>query len=250
MGQSTRNRNYLVVIVVLIIIILLSLKSCQDQKDLVQSKMNLLSLNDSSYQKSQRIWKDKLGKEHITITQLQLEKEDLIKYTKDLAKQLKIKPKNINSVTSLTTSTDLDKKLQVDTVEKIVVIDSSHIDTLRQFDFKYEDKWASVEGCIGDSINCKDSISINLTDSFTIVTYVKKKWFKDDIRYIDISNSNPYVHMNSIKSLEMKQKKPKVAIGLSMGVGYSTSNIINKNPYPQLQFGISIIYLPLSIKIH
>ncbi len=252
MEQSgNKDRNYLVVIVILIVVLLITMKSCERQKSKVESQSQLISLMDSSYQKSLKSWKDKEGHQHLTISQLQLDKEELSKLVEKQAKLLGIKSKNIRSVTTLTTEVIVDKGLKVDTLEKIVYVDSVHMDTLRQFNFHYNDKWAKVNGSIGDSITQKDTINIYLTDTITTTTYLKKRWFKPDLRMIDVSNVNPYVHLGSLKSLELKEPKPKtLAIGLTLGVGYSTSNAIMRNPYPQLQVGISIIYLPLSIKIH
>lgn len=248
MKNVSLNRILTIIILVLIVILIFSLKSCQDNKNKILSLNNHISLLDSSYMKSIKVWKDKEGVTHQTIKQLELDKSPLELYTKGIEKKLGIKTKNIGSVTTFNTNTSLDKGLTVQIIIDTVYVDSVHMDTLRQYNFSYQDQWANVKGCVGDSVDCKDSVSIQLTDNYEVTQYKKRHLFKADEYFIDVSNKNPYVQLSSLKSLKLQQTPKKIALGISFGVGYGTQNIFSKSPYPQLLVGISLMYLPISIK--
>lgn len=245
--KLSNNRKFLIVTIILIVILLLSLKSCNDKKQEIELLNNQISLLDQSYKKKEKVWKDKLGNQHTTQTQLQVTQPFFNQKVKSTAKLLKVKPKNIISLTTTSLEVDIKRELEVNQRDTIIVRDSIH-DTLRQFNFSYEDRWAMIRGCIGDSIDCKDSISINLTDSLTITVFKKKHLFKSDEVKIDIMNQNPYLSLKNLTSISVPVKQKKIGIGLTFGVGYSTQNIIFNSPYPSLQVGISMMYLPLSIK--
>ena len=245
--KLSNNRKFLITTIILIVILLLSLKSCNDKKQKIELLNNQISLLDETYKKKEKVWEDKLGNQHITQTQLQVTQPFFNQKVKSTAKLLKVKPKNISSFTTSSLEVHIKKGLEVNQRDTIIVRDSIH-DTLRQFSFSYEDKWAMIRGCIGDSIDCKDSISINLTDSLTITVFKKKHLFKGDEMKIDIMNQNPYLSLKNLTSISVPVKQKKLGVGLTLGIGYSTQNIISKSPYPSLQVSISMMYLPLSIK--
>lgn len=248
MKKISLNRILLIIIFILVIILLGSIRSCQRKESNISSLQNTISILDSSYQKSVKIWKDKEKNTHYTIKQLELDKESLKLYTKGLERKLGVKTKNLHTATTFSTTTKIEKELIVEILRDTIYRDSSHTDTLQQYNFSFQDQWADIKGCVGDSVNCKDSISIHLVDSYEVVEYRKKHLFKQDEYFIDISNKNPYIQLSSLKSLKLKQTSKKIALGVSFGVGYGTQNIISKSPYPQLQVGISFMYLPLSLK--
>lgn len=243
MKKISLNRILLIIIFILLIILLGSIRSCQRKQSNISSLQNTISILDSSYQKSVRVWKDKEKNTHYTIKQLELDKESLKLYTKELERKLGVKTKNLYTATTFSTNTKIEKELIVE-----ILRDTIYTDTLQQYNFSFQDQWADIKGCVGDSVNCKDSISIHLVDSYEMVEYRKKHLFKQDEYFIDISNKNPYIQLSSLKSLKLQQTPKKIALGISFGVGYGTENIISKSPYPQLQVGISFIYLPFSLK--
>lgn len=248
MKNVSLNRILTIIILILTVIIIFSLKSCQDNKNKISSLNNHISLLDSSYMKSVSVWRDKDNITHNTIKQLELDKSLLELYTKGVEKKLSIKTKNIGSVSTFNTNTNLEKALTVEVITDTIYVDSTHMDTLKHYKFLYQDKWANVSGCVGYSIDCKDSVSIQLTDNYEVTQYRKKHLFKADEYFIDVSNKNPYVEISSLKSLKLQQTPKKIALGVSFGVGYGTQNIFSKSPYPQLQVGISLMYLPISLK--
>lgn len=232
----------------IVILLLLTVRKCNEKTEKLYNLQNTIDVLNKKYEKGQKIWFDKNLQQHITISQLQIDKSSFEEINKQLAKQLKVKAKNINSVTILTTNTKIEKQLLIDTLVKVVTLNDILHDTLKQYNFKYSDKWVEVEGCLGDSVNCKDSISIQLTDSLIVTIYKKSHLFKKDVIKVDVLNQNPYVKFTSLSSLSYPLKKPKLGVGLSLGIGYGIQNITTKSPYPQLQLGISLIYLPLTLK--
>lgn len=170
-----------------------------------------------------KVWKDKYDNEHLRLEKIQIEKVVMEHYADSLASLLKIKPKQVQSVTNIKTQVELREKLVVDTV---------YIDSTKSYStFKWSDKWMSIKGDIGKS----DSIYISGVDTLTKTDYWKRKWFLGRKHYYtDISNQNPYIKLNGFKAVELKQKStPRLGIGPY--VGY---DVLSKKP----SVGISISY--------
>jgi hypothetical protein len=197
-------------LILVIAVFLLAMKGCyvQKAKDRIVDDYNKLSLSSALEIKK---WKDDNGRLHTTAKNNLIDKLVLEQENKELAKLLKIKPKQIQGKTVYDTKTEI--KIEFDTV--------------------YRDAWLEVE-------KTKDSLHIVMKDTFTKTEFWKRKWFLAPKQYYtDISNTNPYVKVEKITMMTAKKKTPTFIIG--GGVSY--------NPFAnQLVPSITILYYPLSIK--
>ncbi len=217
-----------------------TVRSCMSIKDSRQSlRENLKSLNDSAV-----YYKDKYGKEHARVNQVELSKKDAsILFGKEIERitsELKIKEKQIKYYTSIKKETEGTFESKLDTVwkdslvykdgEKVLVPYIEYVGTT------YKDKWLDFKGKFTDS-SFKANYSIS--DSLTIVSYWKRKGFlslgKKEL-YLDISSSNPNTKIINIDNFKISEEKVKrFGIGPQAGFQFSNGSF---NPY----IGIGIHY--------
>lgn len=207
MKNFFKNYGYLIAAV---IILFLGLRGCYTEKGYKKA------FNDANalliHQALETVhWKDDAGKAHATNKTLIVDKLIMEQENAHLAQQLKIKPKQIKGATSYITRTEI----------------------VKQFDTSYVDNWIEI-------YKDKDSIRISMTDTFQYVQYWKKSWFLSRKRYyIDISNSNPYVKVDKIKSLEVGKKDPNFILGLSTTYDPFSNRLVG---------GITLMYFPATIR--
>lgn len=238
------------------IFLLLSIRSCSNQQREKNSFEKLLNLTKDSLNKDVKFWKDKSNQEHATIEKIKLEKEAMQYYADSLAKVLKIKSKQVEEITTIKTKLKYSSQLSKDTVyrDSLIyvkdtsgkVIDSNLSKVPVRINFSKNDApWITIKGSVGD----RDSINVSGTDTLVKVDYWKRKWLLGQKRYYsDITNKNPYIHIEGYRVVELKQaRQPVLTIGPSIQLGYPINNIDWRKP--QLQIGISIQYTPLSIKL-
>lgn len=203
----------------LLIIVLILLNTCNriktkvivdqaiTQSDKVERKQ--IDLQDV------KIWKDKYNNEHLKLEVIKVQKIVMEHYADSLARLLKIKPKQIQSVANVKSSVELKEKLVVDTV---------YVDSTKSYStFKWSDKWISIKGDIGNT----DSISIVGIDTLTKIDYWKRNWILGKKRYYtDISNQNPHIKLTGFKSVEVIGKKEKrLGIGPYIGLQFNGTTI-------------------------
>lgn len=257
--KKSNNRErllYRAVILIALIVAVLSMKRCNDVKEEAESSKAMTEVLQGKYDKETKFWRDKAGNEHATAERVQLEKEHLLSLTEELTKQLKVKPKQIESVTTITTATLIDQPLVTKDVYYSFV--DSTGDTIQQLtskEFSFVDTpWVDIHGevCIANDSTCKDSIHIELRDTLIQVDYWKRTGFLglgQKKHYVDISNRNPHIHITGIRQLELATQEPKVLIAPFVGFGWGSNNVINRNPYPELQLGIAVVPYKLAFKI-
>lgn len=183
--------------------------NCDNQDIANQSK----DVSDKKIDLSQvQIWKDKYNNEHYKLERLQVDKSVLQVHADSLAKLLKIKPKQVQSYTHIKSGVSLDQKLKSE-IKYDTIWEDGFKTVIEYRPFSYNDKWIDIKGDIGKS----DSIHIKGTDTLTKVNYWKRKWFLGTKHYYsDFSNSNPYIKIEGLKQVEVKQTKSRWGIGPSI----------------------------------
>lgn len=175
-------------------------------------------------------WKDKFNILHMKLEKIQVEKEVLQVYSDSIAKVLKIKSKNIQSITQIKSGVVVNQKLTIESKTDTIKNKPIHYT-----DFSFSDKWINIKGDIGKN----DSIYIKGTDTLTKVDYSKRKWFLGKKHYYsDFSNKNPYIHIEGLKQVESKTSASKWGIGPSIGVSARLGDKIEIFPI----VGISLQY--------
>jgi len=194
-------------VIIIFLVGALMFKSCgkrEVEKKLAQYQEMLANQEDST-----RHYIDAYGREHAVTEKLNLDiivvREDL----KSIAKQLKLRPKQVKGATRIHTVLDT-----------FFVVDSFYSDPDIQI------------------VRSHDTINIKLNDTLKIYEYWKRKWFLAAKKtYIDVSNTNHYVKVKDINMYAIKPKTPKILIGPS----------VNYNG--KLSVGFSILYYPFTLKL-
>lgn len=174
-------------------------------------------------------YKDKAGREH---AQTQEEVMDLNttlllkgKLFDSVCKALKIKPKEINTITTFTTETNGDVVFVTDTI----YIDSTH----KTVGIKYSDKWIKIEGNLEN-----DKLNYDVFDSLIITQYNKKYGFLNlrSSQYLDAYSLNPHTHIKGLTGIKIADQKPKkVSLGIGIGYGFNGQKL-------EPMIGISLQY--------
>lgn len=208
------KRNSKTLLYILILIVGISIMHSLFKKDVDIQTSTIID-----YTEVQK-WKDKYNNEHNTVVQLQLDKKQFRREADSIAELLKVKPKNISSITSVTT------KGEVIIKEKL-----TYIDSLKSFGFSKKDNYLALKGLVNrenDSVN----IQINTYDTLTIVPYKKTKFFKETFA-VDVTNKNPYNKIVSGYSYSQTQRIKRWGIGPQ--VGYDPIN-------QRVTYGIGLQY--------
>lgn len=214
----------------LIAFIVVCMKTCNDRKLQLSSLSN--QINEANYQS--KIWKDKYGKEHITVQQISLLKEDIKRKFDSVGRLLKIKPKQIITVTEGQTQFVFQKELRIDTVWSG--------DSILSKILEFEDNYIKVKASFFEE---DGNIEVSGSDTLKYVEYWKRRWFLGEKRYyIDLTNKSPYIKFTGLKSYTLNKAKPKFLIAPSVGLGY----LINGKVLPYI--GVSGVYYPISLKFY
>lgn len=188
-------------------------KSCTDTKRqyIIDTTRSLLDKNIDSV----KYYKDIYGKEHAKNEKLILDKEYLSEELSQVSSELDIKKKQIQSITSITSTSK----------GNVIIHDTAT---------EYRDSFIYIA-------KKGDTIYFELKDTLQIVDYWKRTWFLGKKKYyVDVSSTNPYMTINKIAAREIKIKTPRVILGPSLNY-----NFLHKTITP----GISILYYPLTIKL-
>lgn len=172
-------KSYITIIICSLAVLFFGVKGCQQEVKL-SSFINTQKLLIKQSQDSAKHYKDLYGKEHAYAEKLIVNKLYLENELKQVSKELKIKPKQIKSITGVTT----DGKF------KTVIRDTV-------YSFKDNDVYIYRN---------KDTFGFELKDSLIITDYWKRRWFLGRKRYyIDISNTNQYIRIKKIVAREIKR---------------------------------------------
>ena len=209
-------KNKILYGLILFLTILLLLQCNKSVKDKKLYKNNILTLSDSIMH-----YKLKTGEQVASIKSLQIENNDLssLIITKDFQlKELTKEFSNIKNVVKFNSNT------QIDTII-IPLIKASEKNITDDGITKGEitNKWYSL----GYTLK-KDSLIIAPFKTWTetaVVTGFKRKWLLGkQTLHTDITNTNPYININAIKSVDIIVPEPwykKWYIWLAVGIGGS-----------------------------
>ena len=194
-----------IIVVASIISLVISVKSCQNLKQenkRLESNQDALLSDITFYQT-----KDSLNV--ASIQQLELTNAEFKKYNADLvaeAKNLKLKVKNIESVSRTSTITLYDIEPQW---RDSIVYRDGRIDTIRCV--SYDDDYLSFYLCEEDSVT-KSKIEIHDTIIQFVYTVPKKWWFfKWGVKAIrqDIYSKNPNTKISYTEYIVLKKRKKR-----------------------------------------
>lgn len=161
---------------------------------------------------SVRLWKDKYDKNHAEINILQLDRDtfkDL--YAQEVAKSFDVKPKQLESVTTITTKT-----------EKVVAV------PLVDNKFSFREPWIQLNGSVsGTTLH----LNYQHTDSITLITKHKRRIFKPDLYTVHAISHNPATSFTQLDRVEIRERPKRFGIGA--GVYYTPAG---------LQIGLGIQY--------
>lgn len=195
---------FLFIFIFMIIVCFFLIKNNQALK----TEANRLKINQETLLGQVENYKTKTGKDASRITQLTLSRYEFEKTCgkqADLIKDLNLKIKRLESVSSMGTSTDI----TIDTLLKDTIFISKDnddtIDTVKYF--SWSDNWNLINGYIkNNNVTCQykgvDTLNI-------VATRVPKRFlfFKYGCKYvqIDIVNANPHTKITYMQSIKLKK---------------------------------------------
>jgi len=198
-------------------------QAAQQTKTVIDKKIDLSDVQQ---------WKDKFNTLHLKLEKIQVEKEVLQVYSDSIAKVLKIKSKNIQSITQIKSGISIDQKLDV---QNLTFTNNLGSQVINYTSFSYSDKWINIKGDTGKT----DSIHVKGTDTLTKIDYTKRKWlFGKKHYYSDFSNKNPHIIIEGLKQVEVKPTINRWGIGPSIGVSARLGDKLEIAPI----IGISLQY--------
>lgn len=229
-----------ILVIIILIVLVFSIKKCYKEKSLDNDLKKVQLFNDSTYTSQLKIWKDKYNEEHTRAENLVVSNTAMKVATDSIVKLLKIKSKQIISVSKTGTSLAVEIPIIIDTVRDTIPCPASGFAVVKKDTaFHYSDKWISIQGILKGK---SSTATITGIDTLTRVDYSKRKWFLGKKHYYsDFSNKNPYITVTGYKGLETKATKKKFSLGIGLQIGYPIDDIKNLNK-PVVQVGIGLQY--------
>jgi hypothetical protein len=191
-------------------LVIISYNTCNNYKNNYDEQSNLIV----SMQDSVKYYKNKQGEIVAQIANLQGSKENLLRIIGDQDKQLaRLIKSNARAGAVFAQTTKIDTVLitKTDTVNGIIERNSS-----------ISDKWMTIEVKEkDDSLRAKVEMRDELSVSFKNVS---QGLFKKKKSVVEVTNANPYVKIEGLRSFEIPQKKSNlkfwVGVGIGAGAGY------------------------------
>ena len=191
-------------------LVIISYNTCNNYKNNYDEQSNLIV----SMQDSVKYYKNKQGEFVAQIANLQGSKENLLRVIGDQDKQLaRLIKSNARAGAVFAQTTKIDTVLitKTDTVNGIIERNSS-----------ISDKWMTIEVKEkDDSLRAKVEMRDELSVSFKNVS---QGLFKKKKSVVEVTNANPYVKIEGLRSFEIPQKKSNlkfwVGVGIGAGAGY------------------------------
>ena len=191
-------------------LVIISYNTCNNYKNNYDEQSNLIA----SMQDSVKYFKNKQGEFVAQIANLQGSKENLLRVIGDQDKQLaRLIKSNARAGAVFAQTTKIDTVLitKRDTVNGIIERNSS-----------ISDKWMTIEVKEkDDSLRAKVEMRDELSVSFK---NVGQGLFKKKKSVVEVTNANPYVKIEGLRSFEIPQKKSNlkfwVGVGIGAGAGY------------------------------
>lgn len=191
-------------------LVIISYNTCNNYKNNYDEQSNLIV----SMQDSVKYYKNKQGEFVAQIANLQGSKENLLRVIGDQDKKLaRLIKSNARAGAVFAQTTKIDTVLitKTDTVNGIIERNSS-----------ISDKWMTIEVKEkDDSLRAKVEMRDELSVSFKNVS---QGLFKKKKSVVEVTNANPYVKIEGLRSFEIPQKKSNlkfwVGVGIGAGAGY------------------------------
>lgn len=191
-------------------LVIISYNTCNNYKNNYDEQSNLIV----SMQDSVKYYKNKQGEFVAQIANLQGSKENLLRVIGDQDKQLaRLIKSNARAGAVFAQTTKIDTVLitKTDTVNGIIERNSS-----------ISDKWMTIEVKEKDDslrarVEMRDELSVSFKN-------VGQGLFKKKKSVVEVTNANPYVKIEGLRSFEIPQKKSNlkfwVGVGIGAGAGY------------------------------
>ena len=189
---SFLKKNYLLVIIAYAVLMTIGVYWLFVKNGKLSDDNDRLSNNQTALTEEVQYYKTESGKNAARVTELTLKKGEFEKMCQDqveVIKDLKLKLKRVESISTTATNTSITVVTQLR--DTVIVRDTLTVDTVKHF--TWSDSWNRIHGIVDDkSVEC----TYEGTDTLNIVaTRVPKKFlfFRWGTKYIQIDavNSNP-----------------------------------------------------------
>ena len=195
-------------------LVIISYNTCNSYKDQSQELESLMA----SMQDTIKTFKNKDGEQVSQIASLQGSKQNLLlalgKSDARLSKLIK-EGATVGASFVQTTKIDTVMILKTDTVNGVIERNSS-----------ISDKWMSIDvkernDSLQAKVEMKDEITVSFKD-------VSQGLFKKKKSVVEVTNANPYVKINGLRSFEIPQKKSNLKFWLGVGIGAGAGYLLFK----------------------
>lgn len=227
----------LLLIVVCFICMIVSIEKCSSKSKTLHDLDTVKKYEDTSYKSEIKKWKDAYEQEHTRAVNLSVG-EIAMQFAMDsVARLLKIKSKQIVSISKISSVLDLHAN-NIKVVPLIIKIPciSDSISVVKKTDFNWKDQWMNVTGTIGEDSN---SINVSGNDTLVKVDYFDRKhWYSSKEWYSDFMNTNPHINVAGYKGLRMAKGNKNWSLGVGGYMGYQMGNF--NFAKPQIFIGVGI----------
>jgi len=195
-------------------LVIISYNTCNSYKDQSQELESLMA----SMQDTIKTFKNKDGEQVSQIASLQGSKQNLLlalgKSDARLSKLIK-EGATVGASFAQTTKIDTVMILKTDTVNGVIERNSS-----------ISDKWMSIDvkernDSLQAKVEMKDEITVSFKD-------VSQGLFKKKKSVVEVTNANPYVKIDGLRSFEIPQKKSNLGFWLGIGIGAGAGYLLFK----------------------
>jgi hypothetical protein len=195
-------------------LVIISYNTCNSYKDQSQELESLMA----SMQDTIKTFKNKDGEQVSQIASLQGSKQNLLlalgKSDARLSKLIK-EGATVGASFAQTTKIDTVMVFKTDTVNGVIERNSS-----------ISDKWMSIDvkernDSLQAKVEMKDEITVSFKD-------VSQGLFKKKKSVVEVTNANPYVKINGLRSFEIPQKKSNLKFWLGVGIGAGAGYLLFK----------------------
>ena len=199
---------------ILFALIVIQYSTCNDYKHNYDEQSNLIV----SMQDSIKYYKNKQGEFVAQIANLQGSKENLLRVIGNQDEKLtSLIKKNSKAGAVFAQTTKIDTVLipKTDTVNGIIERNSS-----------IGDKWMTIEikerdDSLRTKVQMRDEISVSFRN-------VSQGLFKKKKSVVEVTNANPYVKINGLRSFEIPQKKSNLKFWFGVGIGAGAGYLLFK----------------------
>lgn len=199
---------------ILFAITIIQYSTCNNYKNNYDEQSNLIV----SMQDSIKYYKNKQGENVAQIANLQGSKDNLLRVIGDRDQKLtRLIKKNARAgaVFAQTTKIDTVMILKTDTVNGVIERNSS-----------ISDKWMTIEVKEkDDSLRTKVEMRDELSVSFRSAS---QGLFRKKKSVVEVTNANPYVKIDGLRSFEIPQKKSNLKFWLGVGIGAGAGYLLFK----------------------